>query len=144
MRRMTRLPLDDDSLVLPDEIEDIGGAVCAAASLVVKELGAGMRERIYQDAMAHILREEGRRVDVEVPVQIAFRGKPLGVAYRMDLLVDHRVVIEIKSVPEVHPSTEAQLLTYMRGAKLPLGYIVNFGAPAGRRWIFRRALTAHA
>lgn len=141
MRHRFRMLDDDDSLVLPARYEEIGGRICAAAREVMLELGPGMREAIYGRALVIALTEMGAVVAQEVAVDVDFRGTNVGRGYAMVLLVEDLVVVEIKSVPELHPSVEAQLLTYMRGYRRPLGYVINFGAPRGRKWIHRKVLS---
>lgn len=110
----------------------------AAAKEVTRELGLGMRERIYQQALTIVLQERGIAVEREAPVRVRFRGRDLGEGYRIDLLVDSAVAVEVKSSPLMHPAFDTQLLTYMRGRRLALGYIVNFGMPTLAQGIRRK------
>ena len=133
---MTPFPcLEVESILLPDELEDLGGRVLAAAKSVIRELGPGMRERVYRKALAIVLEENGISVDQEVPISIVFHERGLGIAYAMDLLVANRVIVEDKSVTTIHHAAEDHSLTYMSGERKPLGYAVNLAATVGARWI---------
>jgi GxxExxY protein len=118
-----------DEQALPDEVEAAAAAVLGCAATLSRDLGLGLRERIYQEGLAALLADAGHRVAREVPVVIQYRGRVLGEGYRMDLLVNDTVVVEVKSAAEMHPTFETQLLTYLRGARKPLGYVINFGMP---------------
>lgn len=101
-----------------------------------------MRERIYQEALAILLEDQGIAVVREAPVEVEFRGRALGVGMRADLLVAGCVAIEVKSAAEMHPSFDTQLLTYMRGRRLAVGFILNFGMPTLSSGIRRKVLTS--
>lgn len=134
--------LSDDDTVLPREVEEIGGACLAACRVAYRSMGGGLRERIYRDALSIVLEEAGHEVRSEVPVFIEFRGHRLGEGYRADLVVDDTVVLEVKSVPDLHPTFQTQLLTYLRAGNYPLGFVANFGGPQLRGNIKRRVNSA--
>lgn len=130
--------LEDDDILLPRHVEDIGAACLAASRIAFRQIGSGLLERIYCEALTLILEQHGHRVASQVPVHIEFLGKHLGEGYRADLVVDGLVVLEIKSVPDLHPAFQAQLVTYLRAGDYPLGYVVNFGGPKLKGNIRRR------
>jgi GxxExxY protein len=88
-------------------------------------LGPGLLESAYQACLAHELRTRGLEVVTQVGLPVVYEGQKL-VGYRMDLLVEHRVVVEVKSVESIHPIHEAQLLSYMRLGGLQVGLLINF------------------
>jgi len=93
---------------------------------VYYELGFGYLESIYSAAMACVLLEAGLHVEREVPIAVHFRGIRIG-SFRADLIVDSRVLVEIKCSAQLHPSAEAQLLNYLRSTNLEVGLILHFG-----------------
>src|SRR5688572_28869812 len=93
---------------------------------VRRELGAGLLEETYGLALADELASRGLRVEKKVRIPVLYMGRPLSKYYELDVLVESALVLELKAVNELHPIHEAQLLTYMRLARKPIGYLVNF------------------
>jgi GxxExxY protein len=89
-------------------------------------LGPGLLESAYQACLAHELRCRGFEVVVEVPLPVVYEGQKLEVGYRIDLVVEGRVVVEVKAVDAIHPIHEAQLLSYMRLSGIKVGLLINF------------------
>jgi len=89
-------------------------------------LGPGLLESAYQACLAHELRNRGFEAATEVPQHVVYESQKLEVGYRIDLVVEHRVVVEVKSVEALHPIHQAQLLSYMRLSGIPVGLLVNF------------------
>ena len=89
-------------------------------------LGPGLLESAYQACLAHEIRSRGIEVASEVPLPVVYQGKKLEVGYRIDLVVEGRVVIEVKSVETIHPIHEAQILSYMRLSGISVGLLINF------------------
>ncbi|RYZ21859.1 MAG: GxxExxY protein [Chitinophagaceae bacterium] len=112
-----------------EELNRIGAAVLDAAIYVHRVLGPGLLESAYKKAMAVVLRKRGFQVGVEVPVTYIFDGEDLGDVYSMDLLVNGHVIIELKSVKELAPVNQSQMITYLRLANKKLGYLINFNVP---------------
>lgn len=100
--------------------------VIGAAIRVHKELGPGLLERAYRDCMLRVLEDEGLDVSREVVVPATFEGDQLDVHYRMDLIVEDTVPVELKAIETIHPVHESQLLTYLRLGDYPVGLLVNF------------------
>lgn len=96
-----------------------------------------MLESAYQACLAHELRCRGFEVAVEVPLPVVYEGQKLEVGYRIDLVVEGRVVIEVKSVDAIHPIHEAQLLSYMRLSGIGVGLLINFNVLQLRNGIKR-------
>lgn len=109
-----------------ERIERIAREVVDACIKVHKALGPGLLESVYVRVLARELERRGFGVHREYPVGVVWEGEDLGVGYRVDLLVDELVVLEIKSA-EGNPKAYAkQALTYLRLLKLPLAFVLNF------------------
>ncbi|MBC8086373.1 MAG: GxxExxY protein [Phycisphaerae bacterium] len=93
---------------------------------VLRELGPGLPEVVYQRAMPIALADLGLSCAVEVPYHVTFRGHVVG-SYRADLVVEGRVIVETKSILQIKLTHEEQILNYMRIAAIPVGLILNFG-----------------
>lgn len=102
------------------------GPIIEAAMRVHSVLGPGLLESTYETCLAHELRKRGLAVRVQVPVPLVYDGIELEVAYRLDLLVDDEIIVEVKGVTQLHPVHEAQLLTYLRLSHRRVGLLLNF------------------
>jgi GxxExxY protein len=100
--------------------------VIGSAIEVHKVLGPGLLESAYQDCLEHELSLAGLQCESQVPVSLNYKGLPVGDAYRVDLLVERRLVIELKSIEQVAPLHKAQLLTYLRLLRREIGLLINF------------------
>jgi GxxExxY protein len=89
-------------------------------------LGPGLLESAYQACLAHELRMRGLGVAVQVGLPVVYEGERLDLGYRIDLLVENLVVVEIKCVEAIHPVHQAQLLSYMRLSGKQVGLLINF------------------
>jgi GxxExxY protein len=101
---------------------------------VYNELGFGFLESVYREAMRIALGQAGLPVEVEVSVPVSFRGSLVGV-FRADLVVDGRVVIELKTAESISKAHEAQVLHYLRASTMEIGLVMNFGPDAKFRRI---------
>ncbi len=108
------------------ELNEISGAIVASAMRVHSALGPGLLEEIYKRCLAHELACRGMRVLVEHNLPVVYRGVVLDFGFRLDLLVENAVVIELKTVQEIAPIHRAQLLSYLKLSKLRLGLLINF------------------
>ena len=109
------------------DINKLSSDVIKAAINVHKELGPGLLESVYQECMAIELQEMGLNTKTEEPVPIKFRGKEIrGLGFRIDLLIEDTLIVELKSVDKVTDVHKKQLLTYLRLAGKPLGLLINF------------------
>ena len=104
-----------------------------------KELGPGLLESVYEVVLAQALSDQGLNVVRQKPVAITFRGLVIPDAFRADLVIDDRLIVEIKSVEKSHPVHAKQLLTYLRLTKQPLGLLMNFGCATFREGVKRVA-----
>jgi GxxExxY protein len=108
---------------------EISRAIIGALFEVHGELGAGFLERVYANAVSVALRVAGHGVRREVPFEIVFRGEVIG-RYVADLVVDSKVVVEVKAARGIDAAHRAQLLNYLRASGLEVGLLLNFGASA--------------
>jgi GxxExxY protein len=107
-------------------INDISGAVVDAAIKVHSTLGPGLLESIYEIVLAHELRKRGLRVERQVIVPIRYDNLVFEEGFRADLVVEGRVLVEVKSVDELHDVHKKQVLTYLRLLDLKVGVLINF------------------
>lgn len=110
-------------------VEEVSAIVVNAALQLHRDLGPGLLESVYEAVLAKILEEKGLPVERQKPVPIHYRGIEISEGFRLDLLVDDQLIVELKSVETIHPVHPKQLLTYLRLMNLPLGLLINFGAP---------------
>ena len=104
---------------------------------VYNELGFGFLESVYREAMLIALKQAGVRVEAEVPVPVSFRGSLVGV-FRADLVVDGRVIVELKTAESISKAHEAQVLHYLRASSMEVGLVMNFGPDAKFRRVEMR------
>ena len=109
------------------DIDRSTGEVLDAAIRLHRELGPGLLESVYETLLAAQISRLGYSVVRQHPVDIEFDGMRFEAAFRIDLLVDGRLLIEVKSVDQLHASHAKQLLTYLRLTKQPVGLLINFG-----------------
>lgn len=105
---------------------------------VYNTLGPGLLESVYEAALCYQLKKDGLKVDNQVKVDVVYDGKVLPVDYRIDILVDDKVVIELKSVESLLPIHHKQLLTYLKLTKKKLGLLVNFNSDDITQSIIRK------
>ena len=106
-------------------INTITGTIINSAMKVHSTLGPGLLESAYQACLAHEIRNRGLQVAGQVPLPVIYEGQKLEVGYRMDLVIEGGVVVEVKSVESIHPIHEAQLLSYMRLSGISVGLLIN-------------------
>jgi GxxExxY protein len=119
---------------------DVSEAVIAAAIEVHRELGPGLLEAVYEAAMAEELRLRGLAYERQVNVPVVYKGLVLDGAYRVDLVVEQSLVVELKAVEALIPVHSAQLLTYLRLLDKPTGLLINFNQAQLRQGLKRIAL----
>ena len=119
------------------EENEISGIVISAAIEVHRALGPGLLESVYQRCLVTELQYKSISVATEVPVVIEYRGKVMPDAYRLDLLVENKVVVELKTVNALTDIHKAQLLTYVRLTKKKLGLLINFNELILRKGVKR-------
>ena len=107
---------------------EIAQIVVDAAFKVHITLGPGLLESVYEQVLAFELEQRGLQVERQVPIQISYGSLRFSEGFRADLLVEGRVIVELKSVEAVEPVHKKQLLTYLRLADKRLGLLINFGS----------------
>jgi GxxExxY protein len=120
--------------------EEVTEAIIGAAIEIHRELGPGLLESAYEECLCHELhlRQLLFRRQLDLPVQ--YKGLKLDCGYRIDLLVNDSVIVEIKAVPRLLPVHEAQLVTYLRLSGKRVGLLINFNVAALKNGIVRRVL----
>lgn len=111
------------------QVNEISGVVLDESIRLHREVGPGVLESAYEAVLAKRLERRGLFVERQKVVPLAIDGEQFGEVFRIDLLVNRSVVVELKSVEELHPVHFKQVLTYLRLLKLPLGLLINFGEP---------------
>ena len=108
------------------EIDDITREIIGSAIRVHVSLGPGLLESAYRACLHQELLLRGIRIETEVPIPVVYRGRQVDVGYRIDLLVEDRVLVELKALAKTSPVHEAQLLSYLRLGGYPVGLLINF------------------
>lgn len=117
---------------------DISYKIRGAIFNVYNNLGPGLLESVYQAALGIELRKLGLDVKMEVPIPVYYDGEKLEIGFRMDILVNDKVIIELKSVETLAKVHHKQVLTYLKLTKLKLGILVNFNVDKITEGIFRK------
>ncbi|MFA5794581.1 MAG: GxxExxY protein [Candidatus Brocadiia bacterium] len=108
--------------------KELSYQIISAALEVHNGLGAGFLEKVYENALAIKLRKSGLKAEQQDAVKVKFEGEVVG-KYFADILVDDKVILELKCVKEIVPVHEAQVLNYLKATNLKLGIIINFNNP---------------
>ena len=108
--------------------EDLTAKVLEACFEVTKELGAGFLESVYEKALVMALRQKGLDVKEQYPLNVTFRGHVVGEFYA-DILLEGKVIIELKTARALTPDHQAQLINYLNATGIEVGLLVNFGNP---------------
>jgi len=116
---------------------EIGKVIVDSALTVHRELGPGLFESVYEIVLAYELQQRGLSVERQVPVSIEYRGMKFDAAFRADIVVGDKVIIELKSVEQVSQAHKKQLQTYLRLTGCKLGFVLNFGEALMKRRITR-------
>jgi len=110
------------------EIDNTTSAIIGAAIAVHRELGPGLLESAYEACLAYELSQLGLKVERQKALPVVYRGVRLDCGYRIDLLVDERVIVELKAVDRLEPIHEAQVLSYLKLSGCKVGLLINFNA----------------
>jgi GxxExxY protein len=105
---------------------ELSKKIIAAAFAVHKELGYGFVEKVYKNALAIELGEVGIKCAVEVPLKVLYHGKTVG-DYYADMIVDDKIIVEVKALSDLEPIHEVQLVNYLKATGLRVGLLINFG-----------------
>ena len=120
-------------------LNEISYQIRGAVFDVYNELGPGLMENVYEKALIIELLNRGLHIENQVPIEVLYKGFDLGLQYRLDLLVNKQVIIELKSVEILLPVHHKQLITYLKLAQKPLGFLINFNTNSIKDNIIRVA-----
>ena len=110
------------------ELDEVTDAVLGASIKIHRELGPGLLEVVYEMVLARALERRGLRVDRQLPIDFTYGGMEFEHGFRIDLVVEGCVIVEVKSVARLTPVHGKQMLTYLRLSRLQIGLLLNFGA----------------
>ncbi len=119
------------------ELDEITGQIVGAAIDVHRALGPGLLESVYESCLEYDLIERKLNVQRQVALPVSYKQVKLESGYRVDLLVEKRVIVEIKSVEQIAPIHKAQLLTYLKLSNLKVGLLINFNVDILKKGINR-------
>lgn len=112
------------------------GQIIKAFYEVYNELGTGFLEKIYENALDLVLKEYGLNVEQQFPISVYFRNTKVGF-YQADLIVEEKVIIELKAVRAILPKHKAKIINYLKATEIDVGLLMNFGdKPEFKRFIF--------
>lgn len=116
---------------------EIAKIIVDSAYHIHTKLGPGLLESVYEVILTHALREKGLKTERQVPIPIQFEGVRFDEGFRADLIVENKLIVELKSVENTLPVHKKQLLTYLKLTNMKLGLLVNFGARLMKEGISR-------
>ncbi len=119
---------------------ELSEKIIAAAIEVHRRLGPGLMESVYEQCFCHELQIRHIPFQRQVPVDLDYKGLFIESALRPDVIVDGKIIVELKSAEQNHPVFEAQLITYLKLARKRVGLVINFGLPVLRQGVVRRVL----
>jgi GxxExxY protein len=123
------------------DVEEIATIIVDEAIKVHRALGPGLLESAYQRCLAHELRKRGLQVETEVALPVIYDGERIDVGYRLDMLVENVIIIENKTVGDIAPIHEAQLLTYLKLRQCRVGFLLNWNVTLMKHGIHRKIMT---
>ena len=112
-----------------EKLEEIGKQIIDASFQVHKTLGPGLLESAYESCLSAELILRGLKAEKQKELPVFYKGKKLAVGYRLDLLVENEIIIELKAVKKILPIHEAKIISYLKLSDKRLGYIINFNVP---------------
>ena len=116
---------------------EIGALVVDTAVYIHKNLGPGLLESVYETILAKLIAKKGLHVQRQVSIPIEFEGEHFDEGFRIDIFIEGKVVVELKSVESITAAHKKQLLTYLKLTNRRLGFILNFGAELMKEGIVR-------
>jgi GxxExxY protein len=125
---------------IPRTTEAVARDVVDCAIKVHRALGPGLLESVYEVCLAHELELRGHRVQKQVALPVVYESVKLDAGYRIDLMIDDVVIVEVKAAEAIAPVHEAQLLTYLRLSKRRLGFLINFNVALLKHGLKRMVL----
>lgn len=127
--------MNDESI--PEHLNRLSGRVVNAAYKVHKTLGPGLLESVYEVCLVHELTKSGIIAERQVPLPVVYDELKLEAGFRVDVFVEHQLVVELKAVEGLLPVHRAQVLTYLKLSGRRLGLLINFNVPVLREGIWR-------
>lgn len=121
------------------DIDDLAREAVDCGFAIHRELGPGLLESVYEMVLTRALERRGLRVERQRPISFSFDGMRFEDAFRIDLLVEDKLIVEVKAVEKVAPVHAKQVLTYLRLMKLPVGILMNFGLATFKEGVQRVA-----
>ena len=119
------------------ELDEITGAIVDSSVKIHMELGPGLLESVYEVVLARAIEKQGFQVERQKAIRFKYDGIVFDEGFRTDLIVESRVIVELKSVEKLAPVHSKQLLTYLRLMNLPVGLLINFGAATLKEGLHR-------
>jgi GxxExxY protein len=119
------------------EANILSGLIVGAAIEVHRHLGPGLLESAYENCLFHELKLQDVKCERQVYLPLSYKGEEIGRGYRLDLLAESLIIVEIKAISKIEPIHKAQLLTYLKLTNLRLGLILNFNVPVLTNGIYR-------
>jgi len=119
------------------DINNLSSTIIGAAIEVHKTLGPGLLESAYEECLCHELSLQGVSFERQKTLSVEYKGKKLDCGYRLDIIVENTIILELKSCEKIEPIHKAQLLTYLKLSGLHLGLLLNFNVPVMRDGIIR-------
>jgi len=113
-------------IIIPRDVEEMATLAVDSAFSVHKELGPGLLESAYEACFAHELELRGVKYQRQLPVPLNYKGKLIEVGFRADIVIEQRLLIELKAVEGINPVHQAQVITYLKILQFPLGLLINF------------------
>ncbi len=118
-------------------IEEIAKSTIEAAFTVYKNLGPGLLESVYEYCLVHELKKRGFSVQTQLALPVYYDGELIDAGYRIDMLIEDRLIVELKTVEKILPVHKAQLLTYVKLSRKKLGLLMNFNSAVFKEGIKR-------
>ena len=115
-------------MAITDNLDELTYKINGAVFEVNRILGAGFLEKVYENALVLELKKQGLKVESQVPISVIYKGNVVG-EYTADILVEDKVILELKAVDKIQKIYEAQLLNYLKATGIKIGLLVNFKHP---------------
>ncbi|PCJ57408.1 MAG: GxxExxY protein [Planctomycetota bacterium] len=117
---------------------EIGTIVVDRVIQIHKDLGPGLLESVYEVVLFHELNKSGLEVDRQVPISIMYNGIKFNEGFRADIIIENKVILELKTVSSIQPVHKKQLITYLKLTNCKLGYLLNFNEELMKNGIVRK------
>lgn len=113
----------------PRKLNEITGEIVDCSLRIHKKMGSGLYEKVYEDCLAYELSKRNIKFFRQHPVNVEYEELKIDNAFKIDLLVENQVIVELKSTDKIHPIHESQIITYMRLSGIKTGLLINFNVP---------------